>query len=77
MPDAIQGPDDWKPNVVVGAVETVGAAVNVGAGVGADDGIGVVVGAAETVGAGETVGTGVGGTRPPPHAQHISFEEKS
>ena len=31
----MQGPDDWKPNVVVGAGEDVGAAVTVGAGVGA------------------------------------------
>ena len=48
----MQAPDDWKPNAVVGAAETVGAGVGGAETVGAGDGI--------EVGAVEAVGTGVG-----------------
>ena len=46
----MQAPDERKPNVAVGAGETVGAAVGGAETVGAGDGI--EVGGAETVGAG-------------------------
>ena len=57
----MQGPEDWKPNVVVGGAESVGAGVGGAETVGVD--VGFEVGGCETVGA----GVGRDGTR---HTRH-------